>query len=253
MSEQVNKGLILAAGAGSRLCPLTFNCPKVLLPVNNNKRLISYPLKALVSAGISEIAIVVGYFGDRVMKALGNGSSFGARLQYIFNPDYISGNAISIYRARDWAQGEPIVLCMGDHLIEKKIVKRLIHRQTLNETLCVDYIPATYHQLAEATKVAVDGAGSIKDIGKALDDWDALDTGVYLLTEKFFQAIDELIGHIGQNIEISDVVCLLLNQGNRFDTCNVSGCFWLDVDTEEDLKIARIVDTHPFKGGVLSG
>ncbi len=240
LNREVNKGIILAAGDGDRLSSLTATCPKVLLPVNDKASLISYPIEALVSAGISEIAIVVGYLGDKVIEVLGNGSKFGVRLQYIFNPDYLGGNAISLYKAKNWAQGEPIVLCMGDHLIENELTRRLLDRRSLNETLCIDYAPAQHHQLAEATKVTIDSADCIKDIDKGLVYWDALDTGVFLLTENFFQALDELVHHRDINIEISDVIRFLISRGHHFDTCNVSGCLWMDVDTEEDLNLARM-------------
>jgi len=179
---------------------------------------------------------VVGYLADKVIEMLGNGNYFGVRLQYIFNPDYLGGNAISVNKARDWTHGDPIILLMGDHLIERKLVRRLLNRSTFCDTLCVDYAPAKHHQLAEATKVVVDSAGCIKDIGKHLIYWDALDTGVFLLTGNFFQVLDELVPKLGIDIEISDVIRFLVSQGHRFDTCGVSGHFWVDVDTEEDLK-----------------
>jgi len=238
LKRKVDKGVILAAGDGDRLGSLTLTCPKVLLPVNGVP-LINYPIEAMASCGISKIAIVVGYLGDKIIEVLGDGSNFGTKLQYIFNSDYFGGNAISVYRARDWVQEDPFVLCMGDHIIEGKLVKRLLNRQTVNETLCIDYKPAQYHQLAEATKVIVDSAGCITDIGKDLVYWDALDTGVFLLTENFFRALDELVHHLGNNIEVSDVIRFLISRGHRFDTCNVSGYFWADVDTAEDLALVR--------------
>jgi choline kinase len=237
--KKVNKGVILAAGDGDRLGSLTATCPKVLLTVND-KPLISYPIEALAAAGISEIAIVVGYLADTVTQALGDGSSFGVRLQYIFNPDYLGGNAISVHKAKDWAQGDPIVLCMGDHLIEPKLAKHLVDRLTLTETLCVDYTPAKHLQLAEATKVAVDSAGCINDIGKDLARWDALDTGTFLLTRSFFQTLDEVVPRLGIGVEMSDVIRLLVRRGERFHTCSVSGDFWADVDTPEDLDAVRM-------------
>ena len=85
----------------------------------------------------------------------------------------------------------------------------------------------------------VDSSGCIKEIGKELVYWDALDTGVFLLTENFFQALQELVQHHGTDVEITDVIRFLISQGHRFDSCNASGCFWLDVDTEEDLNVAR--------------
>ena len=239
LNREVIKGVILAAGDGDRLGSLTAMCPKVLLSVNG-KPLISYPIEALAAAGISEIAIVVGYLSDKVIEALGDGSNFGVRLQYIFNPDYLGGNAISVYKARDWAQGVPIVLCMGDHIIDSKLVRCLVNRLSLTETLCVDYTPAEYHQLAEATRVAVDSAGYINDIGKDVVCWNALDTGVFLLTDCFFQALDELIPRFGIDIEISDVIRFLVSRGHRFNTCGVSGHYWADVDTPEDLKMVNV-------------
>ena len=237
--RKVDKGVILAAGDGDRLGPLTLMCPKVVLPVNGVP-LIRYPIDALVAAGISDIAIVVGYLGGKVMEELGNGSSFGARLQYVYNCDYRGGNAISLYRAGEWVQGEPIVLSMGVHLIEGKMVERLLDKQTSRETLCIDYSPSEYHQLAEATKVSVNREGCIKDIGKDLVYWDALDTGVFLLTQNFFRALDELVPRLGIEAEISSVIRLFINRGYRFDTCDASGCFWMDVDTEENLNMARM-------------
>ncbi|MFC2011451.1 sugar phosphate nucleotidyltransferase [Chloroflexota bacterium] len=208
--------------------------PKVLLPVNG-KELIMYPIEALAAAGVTDIAIVVGYLGDSVIEALGNGDDFGVRLQYIYNSDYLSGNAISVYKAREWVQGEAVVLCMGDHLIDGEIIKRLLDRLVFNETLCIDYTPASHHDLSEATKVTIDSAGRIENIGKDLVCWDALDTGVFLLTEHFFQAIHELFQRRGTEVTISDVSSLLVGRGHPFNTCNVSGCFWADVDTKEDL------------------
>ena len=238
LKRRIHKGIILAAGDGDRLGILTIACPKVLLPVNDVP-LIRCPIEALVAAGISDIAIVVGYLGDKIIDLVGNGSDFGVRLKYIYNSDYLGGNAISVYMAREWAQGEPVILCMGDHLIERKMIKRLFDRQILNETLCIDYTPSKHHQLAEATKVIVDGAGCIKDIGKELVCWDAIDTGIFLLTKNFFKAIDELVQYHSIDVEISDVIRFLISQGHSFDTCNVSGSSWTDVDTKEDLDLAR--------------
>ena len=237
-SGKVRKGVILAAGAGNRLSPLTRDCPKAILPQSNKEPLIASPIKALVAAGIKEIAIVVGYLADKVIRSLGDGSSFGAKLQYIINHDYLVGNAISLYQAKEWTQGEPIVLCMGDHLIEEKLVSHLLDNQTSYNTLCVDYTPAQYHQIDEATKVTVDETGYIKDIGKGLVHWDALDTGVFLITEDFFQAIHVLARHHGADIETAKVIRFLISKGHRFHTCDVSGRFWMDIDTEEDLSVA---------------
>ncbi|MFC1971066.1 sugar phosphate nucleotidyltransferase [Chloroflexota bacterium] len=236
---KVKKGIILAAGDGDRLGSLTAICPKVLLPVNGKEQLIRSPIEALAAAGVSDIAIVVGYLGDSIIETLGNGDDFGVRLQYVYNSDYLGGNAISVYKAREWVQEEPVILCMGDHVIDGEIVKRLLDRQVFHETLCIDYTPASHHELAEATKVTVDSADRIENIGKDLVCWDALDTGVFLLTGTFFQALHELVKGRGIEVTISDVTSFLVSRGHPFDICDVSGYFWADVDTKEDLDMVR--------------
>jgi choline kinase len=238
-TEKITKGIILAAGDGDRMGSLTTTCPKVLLPGNGKEQLIRHPIEALVAVGVSDIAIVVGYLGGSVMEALGNGDGFGVRLQYVYNADYLGGNAISVHKAREWVHEDPVVLCMGDHVINKEIVKLLLDRQSVNETLCVDYAPACHHDLAETTKVTIDSTGCIKEIGKNLVSWDAVDTGVFLLTENFFQALHELVQHCGTEVSISDVTRFLVGRGHLFNTCDVSGCFWADVDTKEDLDKVR--------------
>lgn len=236
---EVSKGVVLAAGDGGRLGSLTITCPKVLLPLGNQEPLITYPIRALAAAGIREIAVVVGHLADKVMQGLGDGSRLGVRLHYVINLDYLSGNAISLWKAVEWAQGNPVVLCMGDHLIEEKLVKRLLDSETSSEILCIDYTPAQHHNVEEATKVTVDIAGCIKNIGKKLDHWNALDTGVFRITNNFFKAIDELVQSSGTDIETADVIRYIVGRGHNFHTCDVSGCFWMDVDTEEDLNLAR--------------
>ncbi len=237
VNQHINKGVVLAAGDGSRLQPLTSTYPKVLLPIQG-KPLICYPIEAMAAAGIRQIAIVVGYLATEVRRALGDGRRFGVRLDYLLNPDYCGGNAISVSKVRTWAAGEPFILCMGDHMIEPGMVSRLLDESPLAETLGVDFTPAAHHHLAEATKVIADTTGYIRYIGKELAYWDALDTGVFLFTEKFLNAIDELFPEFGTELEISDVICFMVSQGNQFATCDVSGFFWRDVDTEEDLKHA---------------
>jgi choline kinase len=218
---------------------LTRDRPKVLLPINKREPLVLSPIRALAKAGIRNIAIVVGYLADEVRHNLGDGSQYGADLHYVDNPDYLGGNAISVWKAKSWTLGEPVILCMGDHIIETNIVWRLLSTNVMTDTLCVEYRPTLHHNIEEATKVALFEDGGIRDIGKELRRWDALDTGVFLLTERFFDRVEELARLRGNNIEISDVIRFMVVQGHRFNTCDVSSCSWMDIDIEEDLKLAR--------------
>ena len=215
-NKKINRAVILAAGDGDRMGELTTDLPKVLLPRNMQEPIIVSPIAALASVGIKHIAIVVGYLANEVKRKLGDGT-----------------------QAKSWTTGEPVILCMGDHIIEPNMVWCLLSTKEVTDTLCIEYRPTQYHIIEGATKVALFEDGSIQDIGKELTRWDALDTGVFLLTERFFNAVEELARLRGNNIEMSDVIRFMVAQGHRFDTCNVSECSWMDIDTVEDLELAR--------------
>ena len=243
----VSRGIILAAGDGDRMGDLTKQHPKVLLPINHSgDPIIAYPIKALAESGIKDIAVVVGYMAGKVKRELGDGSKYGVNLDYILNLDYSSGNAISAWKAKSWSKGKPVILCMGDHIIDQRVIQRLVGSRIVTNTLCIEYKPAQAHDIEEATKVALNNDGSIKDIGKGLNNWDALDTGVFVLTEIFFNAVEELISTRGIFIEMSDVINYMVSRKYRFDTCDVSDYFWMDIDFEEDLMLAQEI-------GVLNG
>ncbi len=232
--KSINKGVVLAAGDGDRLGELTSRIPKVLLTVLG-KPLILYPIEALVKAGIKEIAIVTGFLGHKVEAFLYSNSISEANIQFIYNPNHKGGNAISVEVAGDWTAGEPFILCMGDHIIPQDYISRFVNGTPCQEALAVDFNPGNHHIVEEATKVRVDSKGIIREIGKGLTQWDGIDTGVFLLTENFVNAVLELQLTRGIDIEISEVIRFMLDRGQDFITVDTSGLFWADIDTMEDI------------------
>jgi len=239
LNRKINRAVILAAGDGDRMGELTRDLPKVLLPIYKEEPMIISPIRALAAVGIRNIAIVVGYLANEVSCNLGDGSQYGVSLHYVENPHYLGGNAISAWKAKSWTMGEPVILCMGDHIIEPDIIWRLLNTNEITDTLCVEYGLIHHHTIEEATKVALFEDGGIRDIGKELIHWDALDTGVFLLTERFFNSVEDLARLRGNSIEMSDVISFMAAQGHRFNTCDASECSWMDIDLVEDLELAR--------------
>lgn len=234
LNELVTRGVVLAAGVGSRMRPLTHGRPKAVLPFQG-KPLILYPVEALASSGIEEIAVVVGHRAEAIRETLGDGRRFGVRLEYVVNPYYRGGNALSVLMAHDWLEGEPFLLCMGDHVIEPGLVSGLLEMPAVRETLCVDRFPRYCTDIEEATKVQLDSFDFIKRIGKTVTPWDAVDTGVFLLTQRFIETVRGLVAQVGMNLEISEVVESIAGSEGGFATCDVTGLFWADMDTWEDL------------------
>ena len=224
------KGLILAAGDGGRLRPLTLETPKVLLDAGGDP-LIHYPIKALRLAGVTEIAVVVGHNASKVEEAVGN---VYPEIKFLYNENFLGGNALSIGVASDFVADGPFVVCMGDHLISPEIVASLLSDPGDGNILCVDPDASLPAQLNDATRVLVGEDGYIDSIGKDLETWSAIDTGVFKMTKDVFSVIDLLTHRLGTEVGISDVVRYFGTVGKPFSTCDVGGAFWSDVDTLED-------------------
>jgi dTDP-glucose pyrophosphorylase len=111
MSNKVQQGVILAAGRGKRIHPLTHLYPKPLQPVCN-KPIMQYQMEIMREAGIDEIAVVIGSNGNPIKEYFGHGHSFGLKIDYIEDPEP-EGIASSLARAESWVRG-PFAVFLGD-------------------------------------------------------------------------------------------------------------------------------------------
>lgn len=106
------KGVILAAGKGSRLYPITHHIAKPLLPMANRITL-DYAFERLKEIGVTDICVVVGENEQEMKTALGDGSAFGVSLSYVRQVEP-KGLAHAVGFAKDFVAGEPFVLYLGD-------------------------------------------------------------------------------------------------------------------------------------------
>jgi len=107
------KAMILAAGLGTRMGALTRDVPKPLLAVDGEP-LIAHRVRALVAAGFTDLVVNVAYLGEQIEAALGDGSRFGARIDYSREPDGPLGTGGGIKRALPRLGSQPFVLVNAD-------------------------------------------------------------------------------------------------------------------------------------------
>ncbi|MFH1874553.1 MAG: nucleotidyltransferase family protein [Pseudomonadota bacterium] len=152
MIKKITKAMILAAGLGTRLRPLTYITPKPILPLNNH-RLIDIPLKLLAKYQITEVIINVHHLGNLIEEYVGDGSQFGLRVKYSREPK-ILGTGGGIKNVADFFEGEYFITLNADSLLN----------------LDLDAVIQThFKQQAEATMV-------VKKLG-ADDDYGKVDVG----------------------------------------------------------------------------
>jgi choline kinase len=195
--------------------------------------MIEYTIKALVESGLCEIVIVVGYKASMIRRALGEGWQYGARITYVVNRRYEQGNAVSLYAARQAVGDEPFLVTMSDHLIGPEIPQALRRTGETHSTLCIDHRAHAPPQVNDATRVWAED-GHIVRIGKDIVPWNAIDTGVFRFAPHVFQAIASLLDLPG-GPSLSQTVTRLIVMGHPVRACDVSGAWWTDVDTLEDL------------------
>ena len=229
--------IILAAGRGTRLSPFTLEQPKALIQVGD-RPIIDYTLEALAGAGINRVAIVTGHYGKLLKESVGDGSQHGLVIEYIYNPDYLRGNAISLYAARSFAGERSFLLSMADHLISYAMLEQLLDVNEVDSGLAVDFGSSARH-MEDGTRVLANSEGLVTQIGKNLTRWSGIDAGVFRLTPAVFGAIEELLGEKRQEYQLSEAITRMMARGQQLHACDISGQFWHDIDTLDDLRYAR--------------
>ena len=125
------KGIILAAGRGTRLYPMTRPVCKPLLPVYD-KPLIYYPLAVLMQAGIRDVLVIVPPGETDTFSALlGDGSQLGMNIQYTVQP-VARGIADALLIGRDFADGDDVCLVLGDNIFWSSNFQQLLKQAAAN-------------------------------------------------------------------------------------------------------------------------
>jgi len=227
------KGIILHGGHGTRLRPLTHTGPKQLLPIAN-KPMSQYAIEDLKEAGITEIAIIIGdVYPEKVREFYEDGSEFGIKISYIYQ-DQPKGISHAIRLCKDFVGNEKFVVYLGDNILRKGLVDFTQKFTSSNSDamilLCEVDEPSRFG-IAE-----LEGKSKIKKIiEKPKNSASNLAViGVYFLTPKIFDIIDELKPSWRGELEITEALQLLMDKGGTIKYDTVTG-WWKDTGTPEDI------------------
>jgi len=113
MSVRARRAMLLAAGRGERMRPLTDQLPKPLLMVRGTP-LIVYHLQRLARCGVRNVVINVAWLGDRIRAALGDGAAFGVSIHYSEEGAQALETGGGIFQALPWLGSEPFLVVNGD-------------------------------------------------------------------------------------------------------------------------------------------
>ncbi len=222
------KGVILAGGLGTRMLPLTRVTNKHLLPVYD-RPMIHYPIQCLVNAGIEDIMIVTGGndAGD-FLRLLGNGREFGLRDLHYTYQEGEGGIADALRLAEHFADGDKIVVVLGDNIIEKNIKKAVgefFTQPTGAKILLKEVSDPERFGVAELQDNRI--VGIEEKPTKAKSNFAVI--GIYMYDRQVFEFIHELKPSERGELEITDVNNFYINQGTM--TYDVLDGWWSDAGT----------------------
>jgi histidinol-phosphate aminotransferase len=239
------RAIVLAAGRGNRQLSRDA-VPKLLKPVVGIPMLVRL-LRTLQGEGIREAVVVLGWEAEAIRAALDREPSIVIRLTFVENPEHEKKNGVSLLAAAPWVE-EGCLLTMGDHLYSPEIVRRLRAFDLPADAcvLAVDRDVERCFDLDDATKVKLSG-GRVATIGKELETFDAVDTGVFRIGKALCTELARLAAERG-DCSLSDGVGALARDGRLF-ACDVGEARWIDVDTPPALQRAEAM-VHVFGDGL---
>ena len=221
------KGLILAAGKGSRLYPITHLIPKPLLPLANRMTL-DYAFEKLREIDVTEIGIVVGENEDAMRSALGDGSGHGVTLTYSRQPEP-KGLAHAVSFAKDFIAGDPFVLYLGDAMYGEGFGHL---KKRFEESGCVNLNLVKVVDDPSRFGVAnVDGEKIVKLVEKPKNPESNLAmAGLYFFGPEIWDIFPTLQPSARGEYEITDAIQTLIDQG-RLVLAGVYEGAWFDTGT----------------------
>ncbi|QUM72350.1 sugar phosphate nucleotidyltransferase [Sphingopyxis granuli] len=237
----IKKAIILSAGQGSRLLPLTRDLPKCLIEFNG-RSLLGWQVAALAANGVEDIVVVTGFRTERVEDhALELYRDTGARVRTLFNPFFqVADNLGTCWIARGEMDRDFIIL-NGDTIVSDEIVARLIAGASEPITVTVD-VKDAYDD--DDMKVRRDAEGRLHAVGKRLlpPDTNAESIGMLAFVDDgpaiFRNQVDQMMrtpdGVERWYLRAIDIIA----KGNRVGTVSIAGLDWQEVDFPQDVEAA---------------
>jgi len=229
------KGIILHGGHGTRLRPLTHTGPKQLLPIAN-KAMSQYALEDLKTAGVTEIGIIIGdVYPEKVKEYYGDGSKFGVKITYIYQ-DAPKGISHAIGLCKDFIGSDKFIVYLGDNVLRKNLIDHTQKFENSDSDAMILLCEVDDPQRFGVATLDENNLGKIKKIMEKpkFPSSNLAVIGIYFLTPKIFDIIDNLKPSLRGEFEITDALDMLLNNGNNVSFDTVTG-WWKDTGTPEDI------------------
>lgn len=250
------KAVILSAGQGTRLRPVTLTMPKSLVPVAN-RWLIAYAIDVLKLAGLKDIGIVVNSLNSPVVSLLRDGKSLGVNIEYIVQEKQ-RGLAHAIGLCQPFVGDEPFTVFLGDNIFQDKMTDLLTSfaDSSAEAKIVLGEVPdPTRFGIAEIERGRI-----VRVVEKPQEPPSNLAiTGVYLFRKSVFDAINRIQPSGRNELEITDAIQVLISDGYPVSSYELAG-WWIDAGKPDAIIMANqlVLEELPYtpapeNGGQVKG
>ncbi len=236
------KAIILSAGQGKRLLPLTYEAPKCLLPVADTRPVLELQLQAFEQCGIRSVSVMVGFGAAKVEAFLADYSSSRLTIRTCYNPFFETSNNLATCWLAIPEMTEDFILLNGDTLFTPTVLQRLLAAPPAPVTLTIDQ-KAAYDD--DDMKVSLNGGCRLKAVGKTLPSATVHGESIGLMrfcgrgVTTFRQALDAAIREPEALDRWYLSVLNSLAADEHIDTVSIRGHWWAEIDTPTDLAKVR--------------
>ncbi len=225
------KAVILAAGIGKRLRPLTNTRPKPLIPIGGAP-LLEHSINNIKNIGIKEILLIVGYKNEMIKEYFGDGQDkFGVKIKYVIQEKRL-GTAHAAKCCQNFVENKPFLLMNGDVITDEQVFIDVV--KLFQEGNCDGIITLFSVENPESFGIiSLDEQGYAKEIVekpiKGLNVGNLANAGIYIFNSKLFDAIDQTKKSIRGEYEITDSFAIMIKKGLKILGYDLSQFFWSDI------------------------
>lgn len=234
------KAVILAAGMGTRLRPITETLPKAFLPIDG-KPLIWYSLDNLMRSGITDVLIVTGFLHDRFHDEIGDSFKDYLNIEYAHNPRYTeTGSMYSLSQSKKIID-EDIILLESDLLYEQRAIERLLEYD-FPDTMLVAPLSGS----GDEVYITADGERHLTNLGKDIPEKDqaigelvGITKLSYSYLEKVWEYAERDYEHGEENYHYEEVIVRVAQNEGPLQCMKLPELAWIEIDKAEDLQRAK--------------
>lgn len=229
------KAVVLAAGEGVRLQPLTFTRPKPMVHVGG-KPVLEHCLEAIKACGINHVVIVIHYMAEVIRRHFGSGESLGLKIEYAEQPSVLgTGNAVGI--AEPFVDGD-FVLVYGDLLFTPEALKKVLALHNAKKpSATLAAVPVEKPE--EYGILELGDEGFVKRIvekpAKGEAPSNMANAGIYAFSPEIFEKTRKIKASARGEWEITDAIELLIKDGKTVAAAEIQRTDWFDIGRPWDL------------------